>query len=151
MTISDVGGQLTTPTVKPANAKDSLASDLVIVPSLDETESEFTVHVEIRNQGAKRSDPATLRAVLLTLVADEETTAPDDRTISVVESDDDILPAIDPKGAPLEFGWTTPHDDLDPGRTYFVAFEVLDGLGGLQNADVLARGFTGRQLAYRSL
>ena len=145
MVIPDVNRDAESPPAAAANAKDSLSSDLLIIPTLDAAESNFTVDLQIYNRGLKRSDDGTLQVRVFRAVSGEPAVGPNDWAFELIESESAnvVLPGIDPKGAPTEFYFSLSNLDLPASGTYYVAFEALDTPLPDDDARVLDRGFTG--------
>ena len=142
------GRRSATPRPLPANAKDSLAADLSVIPTWEVNESRLTPDARIFNWGGARSGLITLRTLLYALVQDDATADPDDWTFSLLTHDDELVLSIDPKGAPWEASESNALErartlDLAPGRTYFMVFLLYDGVIVGDDTEVLDVGFTG--------
>ncbi|MCY3730480.1 MAG: S8 family peptidase [Rhodospirillaceae bacterium] len=126
-----------------SDAKESLRSDLYVSFSLDISEPEFTIDISVRNLGAGRSGLATFRSVLYGLVPDRSTPDPHDLTLSEISTDDELLFGLDAKGTAYKQRMAFSDEELEAGRTYYVKLEVVDGIFPPDDAEVLARRFTG--------
>ena len=143
MVVPGLDGSSSIPRSVPANAKDSLSSDLYVFATMDVTQPEVTLDVEVHNWGGKRSDLATLRARTFALVPDDSTTDPDDWTFSLVESDEVLVLPIDAKGVPTRLQASLPSHLRQPGRTHYEVFVLYDGAIVQDDTEQLDVGFTG--------
>ena len=123
--------------------KSSLTHDLFVASDIDIDDDEFALDVAVLNAGAGSSDVATLRAQLLKFVPDDSTTVEEGLTASVIHTREAEIPALDGKGASHEVAVHFGTSELDAGETYYVLFRLLEGTEMLDDAKVLARGFSG--------
>ena len=122
---------------------ESLDADLFVSFDIDIYTTDFGIDATVYNFGAGATDSATLRAQLFSIVPDDSTEDADDRTISVIDEDDTVIPALDGKGDRFETNLEFDTSELDAGETYYVSLSVLDGAFFLDDADTLTRNFTG--------
>ena len=122
---------------------DSLTADLFIFPDIDIQDEEFAQNVTVANLGAGSSEAGTLRAELVRIVPDDSTTDEDDLTTALVASSDTPIEALDGKGARQKVAVLFGTSELDAGETYYVLYRFLDATEMLDDADTLARGYSG--------
>ncbi len=122
---------------------DSLDADLFVSFDIDILTRDFGIDARVLNLGAGTSDRATLRAQLFSIVPDESTSDPDDRTTMLLDEGDTVIPALDGKGDRYETSIRFDTSELDAGETYYVILSVLDGTAQLDDAETLSRSFTG--------
>ena len=122
---------------------DSLSADLFILPKIDIQGSQFALNVTVLNAGAGSSERSTLRAQLVSIVADDSTMDEDDATTSVITTADARIPALDGKGTPHTVAVLFDTSELDAGETYYVLLSILDGTLFLDDAETLARSYSG--------
>ena len=103
----------------------------------------FAITVTVQNVGAGRSEEATFVAELLRSVPDDSTMDEDDVTTFTIETKQWTFPAIDGKGATVSLPVSFETSELDAGETYFGALRLLEGTDGLDDAERLARRFSG--------
>ena len=106
---------------------ESLDADLFVSFDIDIYTTDFGIDATVYNFGAGTTDSATLRAQLFSIVPDDSTEDADDRTISVIDEDDTVIPALDGKGDRFETNLEFDTSELDAGETYYVSLSVLDG------------------------
>lgn len=122
---------------------DPLESKILILPDIDIDDDEFALDVRVANFGAGSSQEATFAAHLVGIVPDDSTMDADDVTTSVIKTKQSTIPALDGKGVSVRFAVPFETSELDAGETYYVVLRLLEGTVGLDDAEVLARGFSG--------
>ncbi len=136
------GASSTRPSGK-SGTTDSLASKIYIFTRIDIQEDDFALNVRIANFGAGASVAATFRAQLFRFVPDDSTMDVNDVTISLVATTDAQIPALDGKDASLKIELLFSTNELHAGETYYVLLRAFEGTDMLDDAEVLARSFSG--------
>ncbi len=127
----------------PADKTDPLESKVFILTDIDIEDDEFALDVRVANFGAGSSEEATFVAELVGYVPDESTMDEDDLTTSVIEAKRWEFPALDGKGVFVRFTVSFETSELNAGETYYVVLRLLEGTEDLDDAEVLARNFSG--------